>query len=260
MPETSEFIFQSAGVTHPGRVRSINQDAFVARPKQGVWAVADGVGGHQQGEAASQTLVSAIADAVGEASQESMVEAVRQRIIMVNHELVQRASVLGAGTLIASTVALMVAEGSRCICLWAGDSRIYGFRRGRLTRLTRDHSHVEDLVDQGIISAEEALHHPDANIILRAVGRSESLDLDAVVYDLYDQDKFLLCTDGITKELDEHEIASALATGSCHDNCEHLLELALSRACADNLALVVVDARLADRNNDTTAVRRFPTG
>jgi protein phosphatase len=253
MTESSAFVFHSAGTTHPGRVRAVNQDAFVDRPRQGVWAVADGVGGHQQGEAASQTLVSAIAEIAIAPTHEPLVEAVRQRIIAVNQELVDRAQALGGDTLIASTIALMVAEGSRCICLWAGDSRIYGFRGGRLTRLTRDHSQVEQLVEQGVISAQEAMHHPDANVILRAVGQTRTLELDAVVYDLYDCDKFLLCTDGITKELEEHEIAAILATGDCRENCEQLLQLALSRACGDNIALVVVDARRVV--DETTAPR-----
>lgn len=243
MSEPNGFVFRSAGTTHPGRIRSVNQDAFVDRPRQGVWAVADGVGGHQQGEAASLAVVTAIAETATAPSRESLAEALRRRIIGVNQELVNRAHAMGADALIASTVALMVAETSHCVCLWAGDSRIYGFRQGRLARLTRDHSHVEQLVDEGVISAEDALHHPEANIILRAVGRMDQLELDAVVYDLYDGDKFLLCTDGITKEIEEQEIAAILATGDCQDNCEQLLQLALSRACADNIALIVIDVR-----------------
>lgn len=251
MPNSQGFVFRSASTTHPGRVRSVNQDAFIDLSEQGVWAVADGVGGHQQGEAASQAVVSAIAEIATSPAVEPLVEAIRHRIIAVNQQLLQRAHQLGPEALIASTVAVMVADANRCICLWAGDSRVYGFRQGRLSRLTRDHSQVEQMVDQGLLSAEEALHHPDANIILRAVGRSETLELEAVVYDLYDQDKFLLCTDGITKELDDHEIASVLAQGDCHDNCKQLLELALSRNCADNVALIVVDAREPDRGGTT---------
>lgn len=254
MPEANGFMFRSAGATHPGRVRTVNQDAFVDLPDQGVWAVADGVGGHQHGEAASQAVVTAIAESAKETPAKAHAEAIRQRIIGVNHELVESAHQLGPDALIASTVAIMVADTNRCICLWAGDSRVYGFRQGRLSRLTRDHSHVEQLVDRGLISAQEALHHPDANIILRAVGREERLDLDAVVYDLYDGDKFLLCTDGITKELDDDEIAEVLAQGDCHDNCQQLLSLALSRQCADNVALIVIDVREPD-TGDTTLRR-----
>ncbi|MEA3640545.1 MAG: protein phosphatase 2C domain-containing protein [Lamprobacter sp.] len=251
MPEANGFVFQSASTTHPGRVRSVNQDALIDLPERGVWAVADGVGGHQQGEAASQAVVSAIAEVATSAHPEGLVEAIRQGIIGVNQQLLQRAHELGPDALIASTVAVMVADTNHCICLWAGDSRVYGFRQGRLSRLTRDHSQVEELVERGLLSAQDALHHPEANIILRAVGRTQMLELDAVVYDLYDQDKYLLCTDGITKELDEQEIAAVLAKGSCHENCKQLLELALSRHCADNVAMIVVDARLQDAGDTT---------
>ena len=257
MPASNGFVFKSAGTTHPGRVRTVNQDAFVDLPEQRVWAVADGVGGHQRGEAASQAVVNAIAEIAKETPANAHVESIRQRIIEVNHELIQGAHQLGPDALIASTVAVMVADTNSCICLWAGDSRVYGFRQGRLSRLTRDHSHVEQLVDLGVISAQEALHHPDANIILRAVGRSEHLELDAVVYDLYDGDKFLLCTDGITKELDDDEIANVLAQGDCHDNCQQMLNLALSRNCADNIALIVIDVRQPDEG-DTTLRRMRP--
>ncbi len=258
MPESSGFIFKSAATTHPGRVRAVNQDAFVELPQQGLWAVADGVGGHQQGEAASQAVVDAVAEIASAPPTGPLVEAVRQGILGVNRELVQRAHAIGSGTLIASTVVALVAEASRCVCLWAGDSRIYGFREGQLARLTRDHSHVEHLVEQGVLSREEALHHPEANIILRAVGREDSLELDAAVYDLYAQDKFLLCTDGLTKELSDDEIAAILAQGDCQANCEQLLELALSRTCADNLALIVVDVCQALDDTTITQRRRRP--
>jgi protein phosphatase len=251
MPDSPVFVYRSASTTHPGRVRAVNQDAFVDLPELGVWAVADGVGGHQQGEAASQAVVSAIAEIASDPPGDSLVEAIRRGIIGVNHQLLQRARELGPDALIASTVAVMVADTSSCICLWAGDSRVYGFRQGRLSRLTRDHSHVEQLVAQGLLSAEDALHHPDANIILRAVGRTQTLELDAAVYDVYDHDKFLLCTDGITKELEDDEIATVLAQGDCEDNCRQLLELALSRDCADNVALIVVDARQSDAGDTT---------
>lgn len=245
MPILNGLTFKSAATTHPGRVRTVNQDAFIELPDQGVWAVADGVGGHQQGEAASQAVVDAIAEIASASPVGTLVEAVRQCILDVNRELIEHAHAMGPGALIASTVVVMVAEAGRCICLWAGDSRIYGFREGRLARLTRDHSHVERLVEQGILSREEALHHPEANIILRAVGREDNLELDMAVYDLYAQDKFLLCSDGLTKELSDDEIAAILAQGDCQANRDQLLQLALSRNCADNLALIIVDVRQA---------------
>jgi serine/threonine protein phosphatase PrpC len=236
-------------------VRQINQDAFLELPELGVWAVADGVGGHQRGETASKAVIDAISEIAAEKRPENIVESVRRKLLGVNRALVEAAQRLGPDTVIGSTVAALVADGSRCVCLWAGDSRIYGIRGGRLTRLTRDHSQVEELVEQGKLSADEALHHPEANIIYRAVGKSEPLDLDANVYDIYRRDKFMLCTDGLTKELSDREICEILSKGDCHDSCRALTELALARECRDNIAVVVIDVNVDDRQDDGGTVQ-----
>ena len=251
MSRSSRFQFASAGSTHPGRVRGLNQDAFLALPELGVWVVADGVGGHQRGDAASRAIVDAIAALGRAALRESLAESVRRTILTVNHRLIEVAEEAGPGTVIGSTVAVLVAQGEQCVCLWAGDSRIYGLRQGRLARLTRDHSEVEDLVERGRLSPAEAMQHPGANIIYRAVGNSDDLDLDARVYDVYLHDKFLLCTDGLTKEVSDEEIAAVLSAGNCHENCRALMELVLSRPCRDNVAVVVVDVYAAGAGEHT---------
>jgi len=241
MTRSTDFLFSSAGSTHPGRVRQVNQDAYAALPELGVWVVADGVGGHQRGDAASKAVVDEIAALASTTRPDNLTEAVRHRILAVNRQLIQVAQSAGPGTVIGSTVAALVAEGHHCVCLWAGDSRIYGFRRGKLSRLTRDHSQVEELVDRGQLSAAEAIHHPDANVIYRAVGQSEDLDVDAIAYNIYCHDKFMLCTDGLTKELSDEEIGTILANGDCHDNCRALMDRALRGECRDNVGVVVVD-------------------
>jgi protein phosphatase len=260
MTQAGSFIFSSEGTTHRGRVRRINQDAYLALPQLGIWTVADGVGGHQRGDAASRAVVDAIATLTDADPPDDIVESVRLQILAVNRRLIQIAQQEGPDTIIGSTVAVLVAEGRRCVCLWAGDSRIYGMRRGRLSRLTRDHSQVEDLVEQGQLSAAEAMQHPHANLIYRAVGKTESLELDAIVYDIHAHDKFLLCTDGLTKEVGDEEIATVLTTGTCRDNCRALVDLALSRDCRDNIAVVVVDVDLPTDNQATVSVTRFRPG
>jgi len=257
MSHSSNFQFASAGSTHPGHVRPLNQDAFLALPELGVWVVADGVGGHQRGDAASRAIVDAIAGLGRDPHGESLAESVRQAILAVNHRLIEIAEQAGPGTVIGSTVAVLVAQGQQCVCLWAGDSRIYGLRMGKLSRLTRDHSQVEELVQQGQLSALEAMQHPEANIIYRAVGSSEDLELDACVYDIYLHDKFMLCTDGLTKEVSDDEIAAILATGDCHENCRALMELVLSRACRDNVAVVIVDVNVPGASDDTVSLARM---
>lgn len=260
MTQSGSFLFSSEGGTHPGRVRKINQDAYLALPEIGVWAVADGVGGHQRGDTASKAVVGSIATLAQAGPSDDLAESARQQILAVNRKLIQFARQEGPDTIIGSTVAVLVAQGQRCVCLWAGDSRIYGMRRGKLSRLTRDHSQVEDLVEQGRLSATEAMHHPDANLIYRAVGMTESLDLDAVVYDIHAHDKFMLCTDGLTKEVRDEEIAAILMSGTCCDSCRALLDLALSRDCRDNVAVVVVAVDPAPDDQPTVSVSSFDSG
>jgi serine/threonine protein phosphatase PrpC len=226
----------------------------------GIWAVADGVGGHQLGETASKAVVEAIGSIASGGPPENPVECVRLKILEANRRLVDIAKDQDPPAVIASTVAALVAEDYRCVCLWAGDSRVYGFRQGRLSRLTRDHSEVEDLVEEGRLSADEALHHPDANIIYRAIGKSEVLELDAVVYDVHPNDKFMLCTDGLTKEVEEQEIAGILSHGDCGQNCRDLLDLVLSRDCRDNVAIVVVDVKHPADPEPTVQVARLRSG
>jgi len=254
MTQSTDFVLTSAGSTHPGRVRQVNQDAYVALPELGVWVVADGVGGHQRGDVASKAVVDAIATLASPIRPDNLTEAVRHKILSVNRQLVQVAQDSSPGTVIGSTVAALVVEGHQCVCLWAGDSRVYGFRGGKLSRLTRDHSQVEELVEQGQLSAAEAMQHPEANVIYRAVGQSEDLEVDAIVYDIHYRDKFLLCTDGLTKELGDKEIAAVLANGDCHQNCRDLMARALGRECRDNIAIVVVDIDPPLDNDKTISV------
>jgi len=257
MTQSGTFSFSSEGSTHPGRVRTVNQDAYLALPDLGVWVVADGVGGHQRGDTASQAVVDGIATLEQGKPRVGLAESARLQILAVNRRLIQIARQAGPDTIIGSTVAVLVAEGRRCVCLWAGDSRIYGMRGGKLSRLTRDHSQVEDLVDQGRLSPVEAMRHPAANIIYRAVGKSEDLEIDAVAYDICANDKFMLCTDGITKEVSDEEIAAILSTGTCRDNCRALVDLVLSRECRDNVAVIVVDVKLPADNQRTVTSTRF---
>jgi len=241
MTRSGVFAFSSCGRSHPGHARAVNQDAYLELPRFGVFAVADGVGGHQRGDTASKAVVDGIAGLLSAERPDDLAEAVRMRILEVNRQLYELARELGPDSIVGTTVAALVAEEGRCVCLWAGDSRIYGMRHGKLKRLTRDHSQVEQLVDQGYLTPDEALRHPHANVIYRAVGMSRDLEIDAVVYDLYAQDKFLLCTDGLTKEVKDQEISAVLAGGTCRENCRDLVDLALGRPCRDNVAVVVVD-------------------
>lgn len=245
------YSYASAGLTHPGNVRKVNQDALLESPDLGIWLVADGVGGHSHGEWASHAVVDAVNSLQQPELRLGVVEAVRQKLEQVNAQLVNIGQQQDTATIIGSTVAALVLYGNTGTCLWAGDSRVYGLRAGRLARLTHDHSEVEQMVERGELSPAEALHHPKANVINRAIGQSLALELDARSYDLSPLDRFLLCSDGLTKELSDEEIAELLQGGDCRDCCQRLMDAVLSRPCQDNVAIIVVDVARQPQTTDT---------
>lgn len=229
----------SEAATHPGTVRPRNEDAFVDRPDVGLWAVADGAGGHGAGDVASAAAVAALQDLPPALSAAEMLAQVRLRITAVHAELQRRAQEAGPGRIIATTLAVLLARGGHFACLWAGDSRIYLLRDGAFTRLTRDHSLVQDLVDQGVLREEEAEAHPQANVITRAVGAAGELELDKTSARLAPGDLFLLCSDGLFKAVPEAEIGRMLADGF---GAEVLLQAALANGARDNVTAIVVRA------------------
>ena len=232
--------FRTYGVTHPGAVRQNNEDAFVDRPELGIWAVADGAGGHDAGEVASETVATALQSLPGELTAEELLAKVRECLREANTALQSLANEKGEGTIVATTVVVLVIRHGHFACLWAGDSRAYLLRNGELLRVTRDHSLVQQLVDAGKITADDAERHPNANIITRAVGVSDSVELDKVTGPLVEGDRFLLCSDGLPKALEENALAEILAADEPRAAAEGLLEAALSHEARDNVTVVVV--------------------
>jgi protein phosphatase len=168
----------------------------------------------------------------------------------VNRHLRAEAELRGA-QIIGSTVVVLLAHGRSCALLWAGDSRIYLLRDGRLMRLTRDHSQVEDLLASGCLSAEEALNHPARNMITRAVGAADELELDMNTMEVIDGDVFLLCSDGISNQVTEQEMRTTLVGGNCRQAAEELVDIALQRGGHDNISAVVVRAGDPDSTERT---------
>jgi serine/threonine protein phosphatase PrpC len=188
--------WSSAQQTHCGNRRRNNEDAILSRCGDGLWAVADGMGGHQAGEVASQAITAALAGVRLRGSLSSQVDAVEDALLAVNDQLRLHARTQGSGTTIGSTVVTMVAEAGLAVVLWAGDSRLYRLRDARLEQITRDHNPVSDLLDCGAVSEEEALA-AETNIITRAVGGQPRLFHDVAVFDVLADDTFLLCSDGL---------------------------------------------------------------
>ena len=243
--------WRSWALTDVGAVRTSYEDSFVAGPDVGLWMVADGAGGHEHGEVASQMLAAALADTETHASSDLIAE-IRAAVARTHRTLRDRAEAEGATVTIASTIVVFLASGAHYACLWAGHSRIYRLRHGTMTRLTRDHSLVQALVDQGAISETEAEHHPHANIITRAIGaEGPEPELDKVTDRAEAGDRFLLCSDGLNKALSEGLIARLVATD---DPARRLIEAALEYGVRDNGTAVVVEYGPPD--DDATLLRR----
>lgn len=235
--------FHSWSTTHQGAVRTYNEDRFVDRPELGLWAVADGAGGHQAGDVASSMIAAALdAMPAGLAAAELLAQ-VRLRITDTHAALCAEAARRGPGTIIASTVVVLVARDAHFACLWAGDSRAYLLRDGAMTQISRDHSLVQELVDAGEIRAEDAEGHPQANVITRAVGaETDAFELDKVSGRLLPGDRFLLCSDGVCKTLPDAMIATLLGSPAGVPVTEVMIAAALARGATDNVTAVGVEA------------------
>ncbi|MET0964705.1 MAG: protein phosphatase 2C domain-containing protein [Noviherbaspirillum sp.] len=242
MAQATLFCWQSASCSHVGRVRTVNEDSCLDQPERGLWAVADGMGGHTLGDVASRMVVDALARMPVPTSAE-----VQATILGVNRRLVTEAAMRDV-QVIGSTVVVLLAGGRRCTCLWAGDSRIYLYRDGVLQQLTRDHSHVEELVARGLLSRAEAGSHPGHNLITRAVGVADALALEEADTEVSGGDMFLLCSDGLSNEVSAQQMAAVLALHDCRAAAERLVELALDHGGRDNVTVVV--ARAVDPDQD----------
>ena len=228
--------FLSVVRTHVGCRRRLNEDAVLASPERRLWAVADGMGGHEAGEVASAMVVEALSQCPDGA------EAALAALTEVNARLIEMGRTGGDSRTIGSTVVGLVANSTRFTCFWAGDSRAYRLRDGTLTRLTRDHSLVQELVDGGMISEGEAESHPNANIITRAVGVSEELQVDTVSGDVSIGDLFLLASDGLTRLVSDDELSAELRNGDIESMADSLLRLVLDREAPDNVSLILLRA------------------
>jgi serine/threonine-protein phosphatase Stp1 len=233
--------FKSCAATHRGSVRAHNEDAYLNRPDLGLWAVADGAGGHLAGDVAARTVIEALDTIPADLTGTEALAQVRLRLVGAHTALREDAESRGPGSIVATTVVALVARNDHFACLWAGDSRAYLLREGTLLQITRDHSLVQELLDAGAITEAEAEDHPRANIITRAVGaEDDGLELDKVTGELRVGDRFMLCSDGLTKTLSDAEIAAVLASGE-EEAAERLLLAALAHHAADNVTAVTVD-------------------
>jgi len=250
-----------AGLTHMGLVRTSNQDSFVVLGQHQIWAIADGMGGHAGGEIASRLAMESISKAgsgfAAEVSSHPQDLPLKESLLQKGLESAQSAilthaadqpGLTGMGTTI---VVLWISPGPPASATLAhvGDSRAYLFRNGALRLLTRDHSLMEDYLERGLITPEEISSHPLRHMLTRALGLPDASQPGITTYPLEPHDLILLCTDGLTKMVEDDRISSILAQVSPTPEhaCEALVEEAIRQGGEDNVTVVVL------RGNTTSA-------
>ena len=230
--------WQSAELTHRGKRRKNNEDSVLSRPESGLWAVADGMGGHMAGDVASQAITDSLRGLKLRGSLPDAVDAVEDTLVTINDKLRLHARTECQGGTVGSTVVTLIARDEVGVALWAGDSRLYRYRAGRLEQVTRDHNPVSDLLDSGTVSEADA-QTTDTNIITRAVGGQPELNLDVAVFDVGPDDTYLLCSDGLYREVDDAALLNQLQGNGLQEVADGLLQMCLDGAARDNVSLVL---------------------
>lgn len=242
--------FIYSGMTHKGLVRSHNEDSYTCIPDQNLWVVADGMGGHESGDFASRTITSQAEQFTQQNSLEDSILLLEENFQRSNEIIRQKAETLGDNITIGSTLSSLYVWNNLAFVLWAGDSRVYRFRDQTLQRLTEDHSFVEELVRMGKLDPEQAEAHPASNVVLNAIGIEAQLLVDMEYYKIQDRDLYLLCSDGLYKDLTDGKIIEILTDTqvSIKQLNQRLIDAALHAGGTDNCTVVLVKAEIEDKD------------
>lgn len=237
----AEIVYHSASYSHVGMVRQVNEDACLDAPQAGVWLVADGMGGHAAGDFVSNLIVDRLRSLQAPFALDGHLRLLRETLQQVNAEVRAEAARRGV-QMMGATLVLLLARENRAFCLWAGDSRLYRLRNEQLECISRDHSYVQELVDSQLLSDAEARLHPMGNIVTRAVGVDEQLELAERELQVAPGDSFLLCSDGLNKTAEDHELHEVLRHSDPYAVVRSLVHLGLTRGAPDNITALVVKA------------------
>ncbi len=241
-----------SGLTDPGRIREQNEDNIAMAPEAGLVVVADGMGGHRAGEVASRLAVEAIqhhivntlAEAKGN-SNNVEVMAVRDAIQRANRSIYEHARENPEYAGMGSTVVVTLFYGDKLCVGHVGDSRLYRFRDTILEQVTEDHSVVQELVSRGLVTAEEARQSIGKNLVTRALGIDPDVEADISEHDVYDEDVYLLCSDGVNDVLADGDIEMMLTEHgrNLETTAQHMVNTANERGGPDNISVILVRAQ-----------------
>lgn len=224
--------YASAGHTDQGVIRPTNQDALLERPESGLWVVADGMGGHEHGELASRLVCDGLLNLQPQITVEATSLSVQLRLSDINSQLYRMATRRVAPIRSGTTVVALVAQGSQCEVIWAGDSRAYRLRSEELDLLTRDH----------VWAGFGGPSRDSSSTITRAVGGDARLDLDTRHDEVRGGDRYMLCSDGISRALPAEMIRRCLLEPTLRAATHALIEEAIGAGSSDNLTAVVIEA------------------
>ena len=225
-------------LSHVGLRRELNEDTYYGDSELGLWLVADGMGGHEYGEVASALAREAIVREIRSGS--SLAEAIR----IADEEIIRCSKRRGDSLPMGTTVVAARVNGARFEVAWVGDSRVYLWREGSLTQISQDHSYVQELIAQGAISVDQARSHPHRNVVTQALGVTEpqALNVETLSGELAPGTQLLLCSDGLTEEVDDSGISRVLAHTECsaQECVDGLVAAALDGGGSDNVTVVLV--------------------
>ena len=227
--------------THVGMVRTVNEDALLTTGPE-LFALADGMGGYAAGETASREALQVLqqeAEKFKELTGTELCTAMRETVQQANKHIRQ----------MAQSEVQYHDMGTKAYAVNVGDSRLYTWSAGTLQQVTRDHSYVAELLANGEITAQEAFKHPQKNIILRAVGAEDELEVDCFTLELTADTKLLLCSDGLSDMVDDRQISEILQAHQTAEAAEVLLEAALDNGGRDNISLILIDLTPTEEDN-----------
>lgn len=240
LPKSAPVVFRGSGLTHVGRVREGNEDAILTDPDGVLWAVADGMGGYGHGDMAADIVVERIASLADDALA---APGLRMLIADANRVILARGAEEGIARMGATVVAAMIQNGVATIA-WVGDCRAYLWRGGELRQLTSDHSVVQELIDSGLLSADQREQHPQRHVVTRAVGAETQVQVDTMAVKMVLRDRLILCSDGLTVCVSDAEIAAIMTRpADPRSLCRALVLRALENGAPDNVSVVSIFAQ-----------------
>jgi len=247
-----DILIESFALTHTGKVRTRNEDSILDLGHEQLWAVADGMGGHDAGDFASQSIISHLSNFKKQDSLAKNIDLIEQLIFEANADIQQHAidTKVDKTKTSGSTIVGLFIWDHLGMVFWSGDSRLYRYRNN-LQRISEDHSYVEELVKLGQLSAEEAESHPSANIILNAIGIRDTTFLDLDYINIQDNDTFILCSDGLYKDMTEHEISNIIKNEPYKMEllATQLLDQSLAAGGSDNISIICINTKMDENSH-----------